>query len=86
MIRSHVIAEYKLVNRNLIRYDGIQERCCGPVHPYHSTIQSNKQYDQREPGCECGCNIRHIHCRYCGRVLSWGDWDKPPIASFYINL
>jgi len=34
-----------------------------------------------EPSCPCGIRERHTHCAGCGRLVSRGDWDAPPIAS-----
>lgn len=39
-----------------------------------------------EADCPCGITERHIHCGGCGRVLSIGDWDAPPIAVYRLDL
>lgn len=39
-----------------------------------------------EPTCECGIRERHKHCGGCGRLISKGDWDAPPIATYILPI
>ena len=42
------------------------------------------QVVRHEPDQECA--ERHEHCESCGAILSRGDWDAPPIATYTVPL
>ncbi len=60
--------------------DGLMS--CGRVPPRVKSAQI-----RAEPfACECNLGVRHTHCAGCGRLVSKGDWDAPPIAEFTIRF
>lgn len=52
------------------------------VHHLHD----NRRGIRAEANCHCGVRERHEHCADCGYLLSIGDWDAPPIATWKINF
>ena len=39
-----------------------------------------------EPPCPCGTTERHEHCSHCGALISVGDWDAAPIATYTLRV
>ena len=47
---------------------------------------TEKPWIKAEPDCPCGIKERHRHCGVCGKLISIGDWDAPPIAEWIIRV